>query len=233
MWHCKDLCLYPRVNSFSSLIIVKLHAERWCTALGKWVISWSLPLCAGVSSLYTWVSFRMVQQYSTCIADRNTKHTKFNLKLLEIFVFLSQSSIGNLPGCLYIPDRQMVAARVLWMPKKKKKKKQSGMSPSFCALLSVTLYCPDYCLLLLLFDNNITIPFDWGWNAAKRQCSPNGKENNVWEIFLFFWFFFSALSNNNKTNFNPSLTTPFASLFWHCSAHESQAWVTCAQQNHQ
>lgn len=49
-------------------------------------------------------------------ADRNTSVQKFNLKITQ-FVFLFQSSIGNVPGCLYIPERQKVVARVLWMQK--------------------------------------------------------------------------------------------------------------------
>lgn len=111
---------------------------------------------------------------------------------------MSQSSIRIQTGCLYIPDRQMVASRVLWS-----RHKQSGMSPSFSALLSVALCCPDYCLLLLLLDNIITIPFVWGQSSA--ECSAARMEKKtMYEKYLFYFGFFSALSNNNKTNFNPS-----------------------------
>lgn len=50
-------------------------------------------------------------------AHRNTSVQKFNLKIAQQFVFLFQSSIGNVPDCLYIPEKQKVAARVLWMQK--------------------------------------------------------------------------------------------------------------------
>jgi len=71
--------------------------------------------------------------------------------------------------------------------------KQSGMSPSFCALLSVTLCCPDYCLLLL-FDNNITIPFVLGVEALLNSVPPKWKRKKMYEKYVcFFGFFFCSI----------------------------------------
>lgn len=61
--------------------------------------------------------------------------------------------------------------------------KQSGLSPSFCTLLNVTLCCPDYCRLLLLFGNNTTIPFVWGSTAVK--CSAAQMEEKMYEKYVF------------------------------------------------
>lgn len=83
-----------------------------------------------------------------------------------------------------------------------------------CSVL--TPCCPDYCLLLLLFDDNITIPFVWAGLCCTlpRAVQPQWKRKQCMRIclFLFFCFvcfcsvldFFSAIWNNNKTNFNPS-----------------------------
>lgn len=112
---------------FSSLTIVWLHTERQCTALVEGnasvlgyqhcTIGFSIGWCNNAASTFWWWEY---------------KHTKLVL-IAHDFVFLSESSVKHLPGCIYIPERQKVAECVLWM-----QNKRSGMSSSFFALLSVS-----------------------------------------------------------------------------------------------
>lgn len=87
------------------------------------------------------------------------------------------------------------------------------------ALLSVTLCCPDYCLLL---GNNVTIPLVWGRCAATSAAQFKWK--TMYEKCFFGTFFFSALSNN-KTNFNPTYVASL-SLYLRCW------YMTKVQQKH-
>lgn len=126
------VCVLYSDALFSSLTIVWLHTERWCTALGDWAsvegnasvlgyydctIGFSIGWCNNAASTFWWWEY---------------KHTKLVL-IVHDCVFLSRSSIKHLPSCIYIPERQKVAECALWM-----QNKRSGMSSSFCALLSVS-----------------------------------------------------------------------------------------------
>lgn len=58
-----------------------------------------------------------------------------------------------------------------------------------CSVL--TPCCPDYCLLLLLFDNNITIPFVWAGLCCTllSAAQPQWKRKQCMRICLVLFFF--------------------------------------------
>lgn len=58
-----------------------------------------------------------------------------------------------------------------------------------CSVL--TPCCPDYCLLLLPFDNNITIPFVWAGLCCTllSAAQPQWKRKQCMRICLFLFFF--------------------------------------------
>lgn len=141
----------------SSLNIVWLHTMRWCPALCKWAAVEVSPCLLCCHHCIPGFHLCGCNMHQVCCWWRY-KQTTFQLILIWHFCLIVASEV--FPGCRYIPDRQKVAAWVLWM-----QNKQSGMSPSLYVLLSVTLCCPDYCRLLL-FENNITIPYVWGRGVA-------------------------------------------------------------------